>query len=441
MAGTDESQLHKLGPFPAGINNKAQLTQGPVNQNGVQAALREAVNVDLDAAGWLRRRRGQVNRVSATHAHSLFCTASHLLAWVDGNFNAYRVNADGSLTYELGLALNLGDRFITCTTDDVDVYASNGLAQWRIDADTLSVHPFWPGTPDPVSVSATGAGGLARGQYEVSVTVIDADGRESGASSPAVVMLTTGQGIAVTFPAGPVGTSAWRVYVSPPDGDVLYRCAQLPANTTSYAISAHPAGAALKTAWQSLLPPCTTLRYGHGRILGANGPLLVWSEPYRLGLMQDTNYLHLGQEVTLLEPVGEGGDGAGWWASDHKRTYFMAGANPAEWTPVVRYPHPAVPGCSVVASGAIFGLETTAPVAFWLARNGVFCIGLPGGQVMPLQDASLALPVDAERGAAAVLLFDGLRQILATSYGSLPNTAAASDSADITIRRNGVIVD
>lgn len=439
MAGTDEGALLKLGPFPAGLNNKVKPNQGPVDQNGAQTSLQQAVNVDLDATGWPRMRRGQVTRIEDA-AHSLFATDSHLLAVVLGNLNAYRVEGDGDLTLDAALIEGMGDRFVTYASDDFDVYWSNGVAQGRIDASDLSLHPFWIGTPDPVSLSATANGGMARGKYEVSVTVIDAAGRESAASSPSVVTLAVGQGITVALPAAPVDAVSRRIYVSPPDGEVLYRCAQLPANATSYAIGAHQPGAALETAWLHVIPPCTTLRYGHGRILGANGPLLMWSEAYRLGLMQDTNYTPFGQEVTLLEPVGEGGDGAGWWVADHKRTYFMAGANPVEWAQIARYPHAAVPGCSVLAPGTIFGLETTANVAFWLARNGVFCLGLPGGTLMPMRDESLALPVDAERGAAAVLLFDGIRQILATTLGGLPNTAAASDSADVTVRRNGVSI-
>lgn len=444
MAGTDEGQLAKLGPFTAGLNNKAKPNQGPVDQNGNQVALQEAVNVDLDASGQLRRRRGQVSRVSDP-AHSLFPTAEHLLAWVAGNLNAYRVAGDGGLTFDATLASNLGDRFITYTSDDFDIYASNGAEQWRIDATDLSVHPFWIATPNPVSLAAIANGGLAAGEYDVSVTALDAAGRESAASSPVIVTLTAGQGINVTLPAKPAETAAWRIYVSPPNGDVLYRCVQLPANATSYAIGVHVAGEQLQTAWMSVFPPVTLLRYGHGRLVGSINGVLVWSPPYRLGLTQDTNYLPFGTENTLLEPVGEGGEGAGagWWVADHKRTYFMASGDPEQWAAagqIAKYPHPAVPGCSVLAPGTVFGLETTAPVAFWLARNGVFCLGLPGGQVIPMKEESLALPVDAERGAAAVLLFDGIRQVLASTFGGLPNTAAASDSADVTVRRNGVSI-
>lgn len=436
----DDGQLYKLGPFTAGLNNKAKPNHGPVDANGVQTALREAVNVDLDATGWLRMRRGQRNRI-ADPSHSLFATESHLLAWVAGNFNAYRVEADGDLTFDATLVAGLGDRFITATSDDFDVYASNGVDRWRIDASDLSVHPVWIGTPDPVTLAASASGGLAAGGYEVSVTVIDAGGRESAASFPVVVTLTAGQGITVTFPAAPTGTAAWRVYVSAPNGEVLYRCAQLPANAASYAIGAHQPGAQLETAFLSVLPPCTTLRYGHGRLIGVAGAALVWSVPYRLGLMQDTNYMPFGQEVTLLEPVGEGGDGAGWWVADHKRIYFMRGADPADWSQPPRKDCAAVPGCSVVAPGNIFGLDSPEPVAFFLGRNGVFYLGLPGGTLIPLRDESLALPVDAERGAMAVMFFDGIRQALAVTSGGLSNRAAASDAAAITVRRNGVAVD
>lgn len=444
MAGTDEAQLGKLGPFTAGLNNKAKPNQGPVDQNGNQVGLQEAVNVDLDASGWPRMRRGQVVRVEDA-AHSLFPIAEHLLAWVAGSLKAYRVANDGALSLDATIVSNLGDRFVTYASDDFDVYWSNGADQGRINATDLSVHPFWIATPDPVSLTAIANGGMARGQYEVSVTALDAAGRESAASSPVVVTLTAGQGINVTLPAAPTGTAAWRVFVSPPNGDVLYRCTQLPANATSYAIGVHVAGDQLQTAWASVMPPCTLLRYGHGRLVGSFNGVVVWSLPYRLGLTQDTNYLPFGTENTLLEPVGEGGEGAGagWWVADHKRTYFMASGDPEQWAAagqIAKYPHPAVPGCSVLAPGTVFGLETTAPVAFWLARNGVFCLGLPGGQVIPMKEESLALPVDAERGAAAVLLFDGIRQILATTMGGLPNTAAASDSADVTVRRNGVSI-
>lgn len=172
MAGTDEGQLHKLGPFPAGLNNRADDTAGPVNDNGVQTSLREAVNVSLRNDGSPFRRPGQTFRVSGK-AHSLYAMATWLLAVVDGELRAYRQAPDGALTQDAVLATP-GDRFCSFASDDFSTWWSNGVTGGRI-AEDLSVHPFWVDTPNPVTLAASSNGGLASGRYEVSVTAVDAD--------------------------------------------------------------------------------------------------------------------------------------------------------------------------------------------------------------------------------------------------------------------------
>lgn len=416
----------KLGPFTAGLNNKDKAEGGPAD------ALLEAVNVDLDAQGWPQLRRGYTVHVAGT-AHSLFNLNGMLAGYVDGALKVYRLTADG-LQLEATLLTGLADRFITTTSDDFDTWYSNGVIHGRI-AEDLSLHPFWPGTPNPVTLTASASGALAAGQYEVSVTVLDLDGRESAASPPVCITLTAGQGIAVTLPAAPEGAVSWKVYVSPPNGDVLYRCALLPANATSYAIGAHQAGEPLETQWMSVMPPATTLRIGHNRMLTLQGNVLRYSPPYRFGLVEDTANIILGHEARMAEPVGEGSESAGWWVSDHRRTYFMGGADPATWRQTVRYQHPAVPGTSCVVDGFAYAPEMTEPVAYWMAANGTPCFGLPGGQLAPQREATLALPTDAERGTSALMLFDGIRQILTMTLGGATNRAAVSDSADATIRR------
>ena len=97
-------------------------------------------------------------------------------------------------------------------------------------------------------------------------------------------------------------------------------------------------------------------------------------------------------------------------------------------------PHAAVPGTSTTLPGSYFGLEVET-VAYWLATNGTPCIGLPGGQLIPLREDALALPVEAERGATGLMLFDGIRQLLTTTIGASANLAAASDSVDATVTR------
>jgi len=431
MAGTRDDALVRQAGFPAGLNNRAQGTQGPNDENGSPIALREAVNVVLSRTGAPMRRPGQILR-GAGKAHSLFPAWHWLLAVVDGELRAYMQGPDGSLTLDAVLAMP-GDRFCTYATDDFSVWWSNGVTSGRIDED-LSVHPFWIDTPDPVQL-AVGAGALASGRYEVSVTAVDADGRESGASGAVGVNVPTGGALTVNLPAAPAGTVRWRLYVTPPDGDMLYQQAELPASATSASVGNLTQTAKLETQWLHPLLPVQCLRYGHSRLFGLAGNVLIWSEPYRIGLMATDNHIVLGSEATLLEPVGDGTEGAGVWVADHKRTYFMAGADPEAWQQQARYPHAAVPGTSCTVPGSYFGLETTGNVAFWMARNGTPCVGLPGGQLMPLREDSLALPVDAERGAVGLMLFEGLHQLLTTTFGASANLASASDSIDATVTR------
>lgn len=416
--------------FPAGLNNRARPEQAPVDANGNPTSLLEGVNVSLTREGKPVRRPGRT-QIESDASHSLFATDDYLFAWVGGELKAY--DDTGSGLVEVATLATLGDRFVTYATDDFDVYFSNGVVQGRID-ENLGLHPFWIGTPNPVTLTATASGGLASGAYEVSVTAIDADGRESGASGPVQLTLTAGQGIDVTLPAQPEGIAKWRVYVSPPDGEVLYQCAEIPANAGGYVIGVHTPGAKLETAWLDVIPPCTQLRFGHNKLYALVNNVLLWSEDYRLGLMRADSHVVIGKEATLLEPVGDA-ESAGCWVADHKRTYFMGGPDPMQWRQIAKYPHAAVPGTGTVVPGSLLGLETTEEVAYWFAANGVPCIGTPGGSFIPNREESLALPVNAERGASGLMLFDGIRQVLTSTFAATQNLAAASDEAEATVRR------
>jgi len=114
-----------MGGFPAGLNNRAADTAGPVNDNGAQTSLREAVNVSLHNDGSPFRRPGQTQRVTGK-AHSLFAFHDWLLSVVDGELRGYRQAQDGSLTLDVTLATP-GDRFCSFASDDYSAWWSNGV--------------------------------------------------------------------------------------------------------------------------------------------------------------------------------------------------------------------------------------------------------------------------------------------------------------------------
>jgi hypothetical protein len=145
--------------------------------------------------------------------------------------------------------------------------------------------------------------------------------------------------------------------------------------------------------------------------------------------------MRVGQVITLLEAVGAGTPSAGCFLADHKNTYWLQGGSPKDWHRVVRYDHPAVPGTSIIVKGTDIGLESTDQVAFWLAANGVFCAGLPGGTLVPLTEGRLAL-AEGDIGASLFREHDGLRQLITSYLTAGGNGLAIGDSTSATVTRH-----
>ena len=135
--------------------------------------------------------------------------------------------------------------------------------------------------------------------------------------------------------------------------------------------------------------------------------------------------------------MGEG-ESAGVYVAAGERTYFLAGSRPDATQQVISYPYGAVPGTGVTTDGARFGTEFAGRIAAWMSKNGVFCLGLPGGRVQTLTEGRLALP-EYSAGASLLRDHDGIRQWIMSLKGA--GTAAAlgaTDSVTATVTRNGI---
>lgn len=440
MAGVREKELHSLGPWPAGVNNVANERELPADENGRTIALRAAVNVDLDNAGNPSRRDGYVQRVAASRAHSLFAAdkAEYMFAVVDGDLRAYDTNLSLAATVRAAI----GQRYASFAQVVDDTYWSNGIEIRRITLD-LEDLPVWLPNPPAPAGSATASGGLAAGTYFVCLTWIGDDGRESGASNDAVVDVAANGGIALTLPGiAAQGAARIRVYCSSPndDTDTAYFVADLPATQPMFVIGAHAPGKSCETKQLVPLPPGQIVRFWNGSVLVAAGNMLCWGVALRFGLMHQDSALRIGADITLMEPVGEGGAGGGVFVADHKRTYFMEGDALPGRRKVV-YGHPAVPGTGITLPANVFGGESTMPIAVWLAANGVWCKGFPTGVVEPIREGELAMLNDSEHGATMYREVKGLRQLMTSFLAGGALTMGATDSAVATVRRNGVTLD
>lgn len=426
--GVPESQLKKVGGFPAGVNNVAPDSDLPRDEKGNITALRKAVNVDLVGPSKKpRMRAGTTQKLDgACHSPATLRGGRHLFLVRNGDLGAWtreQIDAGSGSTM---IRAAVGTRYLHYAEVNGDVYWSNTDVFRRIRGADLADLPGWIDCPGVPQVSAyDGVGGLNPGTYRIGVTWFDADAYQSGCAGLAEVTLIAGQGILVNrFPVPPEGAVRMRLYRTEADGEVLYACSDMLPGVTQIILGAEDLGAQLETLWHTPMPPVALLRYWSGRLLGfEQDNVLRWSEALRVGLTTPDNYMRLGARGTLLEPIGEGSEGAGCWVADHARTYWMAGNKPSEWRRVIKRDHAAVFGTSIVVPGNVLGLETTEPVAYWLGSDGVFCAGLPGGELRPLTEGRLALP-EGEIGASVFREYEGLRQIV-TSFLSRSNNALA----------------
>lgn len=439
MAGiTDKQLLPELGPWPAGIDNMSPENQLARSEDGKHViALREAVNLDLDKSGWFKGvRPGREQVVECTSGHSLFaapqfpimlfCDGTTMFGWTPGNdpFDLADELANAEVSYA-----HVGDR----------VFWSNGRQTGIVLSSGFNV-PWGTETPGGQPNLAIGAGALKGGNYQIAITYRTGQGEEGG--SPLAANITVPDNSAVVLNDIPQPTQSdvttIRVNMTPQNGDVFYFQRDLPRGMMTCAIAQFREGKQLETLLLRKMPAGTIVRYMGGRMYVVVGDTLIWSEAMRYGQYNPAeNKLRIGKGICMIEPVGEATDGVGMYCSDSKKIWWASGWDPWKWAMKRVYDAPAIPGSSVVVSGRVFGFDTSEPVAYWLSADGVACVGMPGGQIVPMRQDQVVGP-NAEGAASYFREGNGMRQIITALRRASPNSLQVTDRLVDRVYRNGV---
>lgn len=428
MAGVADSRIYKAGPWPRGICNATEEGVLPLNDFGSRpVALRDAANVDLTATGNVSRRDGYALAAAMVLGHSLWSDeALPYGLYVDnGVLHAVHqgvvVTSLNTVVGNLPLSYaRLGDRvFFTSRSGCGMVLPSLDVVSWGVSAPA----------GQPLLAAVTGAA-LTKGQYQVAVTFTDSLGRESGSTLAAPVQVEDNGGIQLTAIPQPLDshTTAVNIYCTAADATVLRLFATLPLGVLDAVIGASPQGRPLVTQFLADLPAGQIVRFGHGRQWVARANELYWSEPLRYGQYNAArNRMRFDGEITLLEPLGEGAVGeAGVYVSANGRTYWLQGADPADFRQRTIAHEGVVRGSSWREGGRAFGGESSGTVVFWLADNGKFRIGAKNGTISDTNETALVDGADA----AAVLrrTLPGMEQLVVSLRAAQPQRAAATDA-------------
>lgn len=189
-----------------GLHNKAQSRRQPKGEGGTLISMADCQNIQLDDEGGVSSRDGNALAMPATGITAAFNIESYQYGYIVDNGVLKRVFGDLS-TVDLGTVstqptewLEIGTRVFMSTGYLID---NNALMPW--------VTPI-PVQPDVI----IGNGFLAAGQYQLTITSISPDGRESGSCEVVPLNLHDNSGLTL------IGTDNCMVYMTALNGSVLY---------------------------------------------------------------------------------------------------------------------------------------------------------------------------------------------------------------------------
>jgi hypothetical protein len=399
---------HDAGPWPEGMNNIAPDDALPVSRYGRTTAVRNAVNVDVDETGQMRRRKGYSKIFSGFGVRGAYsCDAGVFFLQGTG---LYMLQADNSATK---LCDGVFGTEVTYEYFNGAVYFSDGRITKRI---VNGVAYEWGQDVPAQPLVSQAAGEMYPGKYLVAITTLDGE-RESGASEVVEFTLDAPGGLRVTnLPTN----KTTRIYVSPPNGTTLYLTAEVFPGTVSRDITALLTGKPLDLLFMIKPPAGRIIRHFNGRMYIADGKTVWYTEPFSLEHVHPgRNFIQFTEPVTVMEPVE-----SGLWIVSGK-TEFFQGNGPEDFRPETKLEYGALYGTSHV-------LDRTKD-ALWYSEKGIV-MGGKDGQATNLQEKNIA----ADSGSAGAVLVreqDGVRQMVVSVQNPTVSPLAASSFIEMEVVR------
>ena len=192
-----------------GIRNLSQSRRTPEGEDKRTIALSEAINVDIDDEGGIISRPGYTKVISGTNITSAYFRRDYTnsIGYYIDSGHLYRILPD--LTTNLLGTVPATDTYWSEAGNKV--FLSTGYI-----VDNNSVIPLQVPIPS-APIVFPGIGNLPAGQYQVVLTTIMPDGRESGCSPITIVNIPTDGGSLQIQ-----GTTNCNVYCTMVNGDILY---------------------------------------------------------------------------------------------------------------------------------------------------------------------------------------------------------------------------
>lgn len=396
--------------------------------------LKLAQNIDIDKTGGVSKRHGYT-KVDTGNYHSLWSDETNSICYGVKDGDLVRIYEDYSNKV---IQASVGTEHITFERIDGITYGVSPSRSFVID-ENETYRPFGIDRPNGGPNITTLPGTLSAGDYQVALTFVAEDGRESGTGVAQLIPVAVNQNIQVAnIPiSSDSSVKSVRIYCSTPDGEVLYLQGEVVNGTSTYTIGdAVSKVTPLKSFNVYPAPTGQIIRYAHGRIWIAQDNILWYSEPFAYEWFKlNANYLPFNERIRAVMPT----EGGMWVGAD--RLYYLSSRNPDQMRREEKEPIQVVEGSDVKIPGAYVFIENTPLGYKWLfnSNKGVY-IAFNDGVVLNTTERNVVFP-KADEGTGIFLQTDGINRYLSILKEKQPsNNMAASDLVTTQIIRNGVVI-
>lgn len=265
--------------------------------------LARADNVDITDTGAIEKREGYAPSFTGDIQNgNAYATLDYSkLFVVDGGTLKVMTDPAAAVSLQAGV----GDDPMHFAEVNDQVFFNNGVSDGIVKPDN-TVMPWRWSAPAAPSVAAV-TGNLPAGLYQVRCTFFLPDGRETGASESAEIVLGEGQAVQVSgIPAGA------QVYIAPADSEV-YQFAGAPVGAMVWNDSPDLLGRDLLTIGMDPLPlGADIIQEWGGRVYAVqrfqpdNQTAIWFSQPLGFHLFKlSSDFLAIPGMVTMLAPAGQ----------------------------------------------------------------------------------------------------------------------------------------
>lgn len=411
-----------------GINNLSRP------ENTDPSFLKEAVNIDISKDGSVHKRLGFSEVFTGTNSHSIWSNNTDcyfvdgdVLKYLYSNFTTTNIKTDcyDRIDY---VELN-GDVYFT-SLSTTGILNGSAYRQFGIDA------------PAGQPVLTEGSGFLVEGRYQVAISYVDADGRESGTTLAGVIDVSDDSSITLSNLKSSDNADViyTRIYITTANGETLYYLGDTSDTTSSYIIGdvSH-----IITPLDNLgivsAPKGDLIAYYNGRIYIAVGNVIYASQPYSYEWFRiSEDFLMFESDVTMMMPVE-----TGMYVGDSNKLYYLGGNDISTFKMVEKEMCQPVMYSNVKIPSGYIRIDNTPLGPKWLftANEGIY-VCMNQGVMFNVTADNVAFPSSYE-GSAAFIQQDGINKYvsLLKDQNTDGQNAAIGDLVTADIVRNGIVLD